>query len=166
MLELWLVRHAESLGNRDGSGSDSALTAEGRVQARGLGLTLASMSFDRVVSSPLLRARETIGLALPSASVEIEPRLRELVVPPERFIDVSRLGPELLRELLASVVAEPEAETGKAFMARVREWLAELPGEGRIVVVTHFAVIREIVRAWGGVAPQGIEPASMTLVRG
>lgn len=166
MLELWLVRHAESIGNRDGSDSDAALTPEGREQARSLGPSLAGRNFDRVFSSPLLRARETAALALPNAKVEIEPRLRELVAPRERFVDVTRMSPAQMRAMLAKSTQETEVETGREFMARIRQWLGELPASGTMLVVTHYAAIREIHRAWiRGPAPQVIEPASITIVQ-
>ncbi|MFV8749053.1 histidine phosphatase family protein [Nannocystaceae bacterium ST9] len=166
MRELWLVRHAESVGNRDGSGSDSELTPEGREQALALVPALIAVRFDRVLCSPLLRARQTAAIALPDANLEIEPRLRELVVPGERFVDVAGLGPERLRALLNETSSEPAAETGKAFMTRVREWLAELPEQGKVLAFTHFAVIREALRACTpGPVPQTIAPASITIVR-
>lgn len=144
-LDLWIVRHAESLGNLDGSSGDTALTDRGRGQATRLAGALVGHAFDRVICSPLVRARETAGLAVPGLDLEIEPRLRELVTPRETFIDLARLTPERLVELART--AEPEHETGKAFMARVRGWLAELPAEGRVLAFTHAGVVREALWA-------------------
>jgi alpha-ribazole phosphatase len=144
-LDLWIVRHAESLGNLDGSCGDTGLSELGRGQATRLAAALVGLSFDRVICSPLVRARETAGLAVPGRDLEIEPRLRELVTPRETFIDLARLGPEQLAELART--AEPEHETGKAFMARVRGWLAELPAEGRVLAFTHAGVVREALWA-------------------
>ena len=144
-LELWLVRHAESLGNVDGSASDSVLSEDGRGQAAALATTLAGQAFDRVICSPLVRARETAEIAVPGRSLEIEPRLRELVTPRELFIDLAGLTPEKLAELARTT--EPAHETGKAFMARIRGWLAELPAEGRVLAFTHAGVVREALWA-------------------
>jgi len=164
MLELWLVRHGESLGNLDGSGSDSPLSVAGREQAEALRSELAQVHFDRVLSSPLVRARETAALALPASRVEIEQRLRELVAASERFVDISSLTPEQLRALLESPASEPERESGKAFMQRVRAWVEALPDTGRILAFTHFAVVREVLRLHGP-APQTIAFASISIVR-
>ena len=100
MVELCMVRHAESLGNRDGSGSDTPLTPEGRGQASALARELAEVAFDRVYCSPLVRARETLALARPGAAITIEPRLREHVTPSEHFVDITRLRPDQMKALL------------------------------------------------------------------
>ncbi|HEY8380459.1 MAG TPA: histidine phosphatase family protein [Nannocystis sp.] len=147
MPELWLVRHAESLGNVDGSDGDTPLSPRGRLQAAALGRRLAGEVFDRVISSPLQRARETAAIALPDRAVEIEPRVREFVGPRERFVDVSTMDRARLYELLRREADQPRAETGREFMARVRGWLAALPSAGRIVVITHFGVVRECLYA-------------------
>jgi broad specificity phosphatase PhoE len=165
MVELWLARHAESVGNRDGSGADTPLTHEGRQQAFALGKELAGVAFDRVYCSPLARARETLTLALPGTALTIEPRLRELVTPSEHFVDISRMSPDQMKALLTKSKNEPEVETGRAFMARVRAWLDELPDEGRVLAVTHFAVIREIVRVRSSRPPPMLALGSVTILR-
>lgn len=163
-MQLWLVRHGESLGNLDGSQSDSALSPAGEAQARALAPLLAKESFSLVLSSPLLRARQTAELALPARPATPEPRLRELVVPSETFLDSSALGPEQLRELLDRARAEtgPRPETGRAFIERVSSWLDALPSQlelgARVLAFTHFAVIRECLRLSGvRPLPQRIE---------
>lgn len=164
MLELWLARHAESLGNRDGSGSDTPLSAEGRQQAFALGKELARASFDRIYCSPLARARETLALALPGVAITIDPRLRELVAPSEHFVDITRMRPDQMKALLSKSKNEPEVESGRAFMARVRAWLDDLPSEGRVLAITHFAVIREIVRVRSSRPAPMIAPGSITIL--
>ncbi len=63
MLHLYLIRHAEAVphGDPNYEDDDRPLTDEGRDEARRLGATLAShgVRFDRVLSSPLPRARQT-----------------------------------------------------------------------------------------------------------
>lgn len=146
MLDLWLIRHGESLGNLDGSEADTALSPRGRLQAGALATAFAGHRFDRVLSSPLQRARETAALALPDHPVELHPDLRELIVQRERFIDASKLSvSELLA--LAHPPDEPLVETGKQFMARVRNFLTALPPTGGVVAFTHAGVIREALRA-------------------
>ncbi|MEP1124816.1 MAG: histidine phosphatase family protein [Ilumatobacter sp.] len=61
-----LARHAEtewSISGRHTGRSDIALTQEGRDAAVQLGRRIAGHSFDRVISSPLERARSTALLA-------------------------------------------------------------------------------------------------------
>lgn len=167
MLELWLVRHAESLGNLDGTDGDTPLSPRGRLQAAALASRLAEVTFDRVISSPLLRARETGSIALPQRVLEIEPRLREFVAVRERFVDVSRMDPRKLHELLRREADAPRSETGREFMARVRAWLGALPPTGRILVMTHFGVVRECLHALFPAAErvQVIGHASISKVR-
>lgn len=62
-MQLLIVRHAEASDPLTHAGTDAtrALTAAGRVQARGLGRLLATLlpRLDVLAASPLLRARET-----------------------------------------------------------------------------------------------------------
>ncbi len=80
-MDLLLIRHGLPLRveRDDGLPADPPLSAEGRAQAERVALWLAHESIDHIVSSPLLRARETAAplaeaLGLP---VEIEPRVAE-----------------------------------------------------------------------------------------
>jgi len=64
--ELTLVRHGEtewSASGRHTSFTDVALTATGRAQAESLAGSLAGQEFDRVLTSPRQRARDTCALA-------------------------------------------------------------------------------------------------------
>ncbi len=82
MLTLVLSRHGatprsdpeQHLGQR----LDLPLSDAGRAAARALGERLAGVPFDRIVSSPLARARETASLVVPGVDVEIDARLTEM----------------------------------------------------------------------------------------
>ncbi len=102
------------MGNVDGTNGDTGLTPAGRAQAIALRARLAGFEFDRVLSSPLLRARETAQLAVPEAEVEVDTRLRELVVAPETFIDVNGLGRAELMRLLESAREEEARFVGRS----------------------------------------------------
>jgi len=85
MMHLYLVRHAAAvLPQANGGLSDEArpLTAEGRAQAASLGRAFQqrAVPVDRVLTSPLVRARETAellaaGLGNPDILVELCPEL-------------------------------------------------------------------------------------------
>jgi broad specificity phosphatase PhoE len=65
-MAIWMVRHGEtewSVSGRHTGSTDIPLTPEGRLQATAIGKLLAGRRFDHVLSSPMLRARETAGLA-------------------------------------------------------------------------------------------------------
>jgi broad specificity phosphatase PhoE len=64
--ELWLVRHGEtewSLAGKHTSFTDLELTANGKLSATKLRDRLAGVAFERVLTSPLARARQTCELA-------------------------------------------------------------------------------------------------------
>jgi phosphohistidine phosphatase len=69
-MRLIVVRHAEAApGEPD---ELRTLTPEGREAARALGARLAGEAIDAVVSSPLLRARETAAAIAKAAALEPE----------------------------------------------------------------------------------------------
>ena len=70
-VRLFVVRHAEAApGDPDDL---RPLTAAGRDAARALGERLADAQIEAVLSSPLLRARETAELIARAAGLESEP---------------------------------------------------------------------------------------------
>ena len=79
-LHIHLIRHGEtewSLSRRHTGRTDIPLTPRGEEAARKLGQLLRGISFARVLSSPLLRARRTCELARLGPMAEIEPDLAE-----------------------------------------------------------------------------------------
>ena len=149
---LILVRHGESTGNADGlllGRIDSPLTARGLEQARSLADTVAGA--DRLISSPLARARDTaeaLGTGLP---VEIDERWVE--------VDYGEYDGQKLTDIPADVwrrwrsdpgFVPPGGESLASAGARVREACEELfaepggaaRGEGIVVVVSHVSPIK------------------------
>jgi phosphohistidine phosphatase len=83
-VRLFLVRHAEAApGEPD---ELRPLTQAGREQARALGARLAAASPELVVSSPLLRARETADAIARAAGAEL--RVDERLAPGASVDDV------------------------------------------------------------------------------
>lgn len=91
MARLVLVRHAQSVANRDSIGlgrTDSPLTDLGQRQAAALGVALARQPIDRIITSPLQRAQSTaqaIEAAQPRAPagplpIDVDDRLIEMDV--------------------------------------------------------------------------------------
>lgn len=77
---VWLARHGEtewSRALRHTGRTDLPLTAAGEREARLLRKPLAAVSFDRVLSSPLSRARETCALAGLGGRAELRDDLLE-----------------------------------------------------------------------------------------
>ena len=79
-VKLYLVRHGEtawSLTGQHTSRTDLPLTPQGEDAARSLGEKLRPVAFDRVFSSPRLRALQTCERACPNVERTIEPDLTE-----------------------------------------------------------------------------------------
>ncbi|MCO5174327.1 MAG: histidine phosphatase family protein [Trueperaceae bacterium] len=180
MLELWLIRHGETDWNREGrvqGRSDNALNDLGRAQARALGARLAATAFDRVYASDLSRAVETARLVFPGRAPELDARLREMAGGVLEGKTVAEMSESELRvrALRGSGRVDVRPEGGESYedvMVRVRDWLGELPGQGRVACVTHGGVIHTVLKvAFGHVAgaPGGptilIANASVSVVR-
>jgi broad specificity phosphatase PhoE len=79
-VRLYLIRHGEtewSLSGQHTGRTDLPLTAHGEDEARKLEPWLRPIQFDRVLSSPLQRARQTCELARLGAAASVEPDLAE-----------------------------------------------------------------------------------------
>ena len=153
MAPLLLVRHGQSEGNAAGviqGRLDPPLTPLGREQARALaGRLRAEGGVDRIVASPLARARataEAVAAALGLPLLE-EPRLMEY-----DFGEASGLTPAAVRERHpewsggrgdgAERPLLPGEEGVRAFDARVAAVVDDLLAlEGRTVAVAHGGVI-------------------------
>jgi probable phosphoglycerate mutase len=77
--EVYLVRHADTAWTLTGQHTgrtDLPLTEQGEGQARALGPTLTALRIDRILSSPLQRARRAAEMAVPHARVEADDDLK------------------------------------------------------------------------------------------
>ncbi|GAA5535053.1 histidine phosphatase family protein [Deinococcus aluminii] len=169
MLTLHLVRHAPTLPNAERryplADEDAPLSPAGRTLARSLRLPLEALA----LTSPSLRARETAALAgFPHAAPV--PALAEA-----RFgVMAGRTWAELETEFggaprawidaLAdptSAQGPPGGETGHAFHARVRAWLAALPDAGEVVAFTHAGPLRAALCLTVGLHAVATPPATV-----
>ncbi|MHC2998065.1 histidine phosphatase family protein [Microbacterium sp. HJ5] len=179
MTVLTLIRHGETdwnLARRIQGATDIPLNETGRRQARAAGIALREARDAgtpvTVVASDLSRARETaeiIADELGVAAPRLYPGLRERSYGEAEGIDsaefLSRWGDWHTAEV-------PGAEPWPALRARGLSALAEVvrdhrkitaPADASLIVVTHGALIREILRhATGGVLP----PAGERLANG
>jgi probable phosphoglycerate mutase len=79
-MAIYLIRHGETqwaLESRYTGHTDIPLTSIGEEQARGVGEKLKAITFDRVLCSPLLRARRTAELAEVHPPAEVNSNLSE-----------------------------------------------------------------------------------------
>ena len=139
MLTLVLTRHgltARSLPEQHlGQRIDEALSTEGRAQAARLGDRLAGVVFERIIASPLIRARETAAIVRAEGTaqpeVELDPRLAEMDYGAWEGLTY----PEINRRDAAererweadpATFACPGGESGDDVAARARAFLVDL----------------------------------------
>jgi len=149
-LELWLVRHGETLRNSDGRLSgwqDVPLNELGREQARWLRPHLEGERFAGVWSSDLARAVETAVLAFGPARPDA--RLREIGFGELEGVPFLEIPETLQRGLMDFEGFQAPGGEGVADLeARLRAFLDELQ-PGRHLVFSHGGAIRALTRALG-----------------
>ena len=166
---LYLVRHGEAVSNRElrfGGWSAAALTERGVRQAEAAGRALARRSPTAIVSSDLVRARQTAAAiaAATGLGVELDADLRERsvgVFDGLAFTEAEARYPEAWKRLIArDPDAVPEGgETVDAVFERVGRALdriVERHAGGRVVVVSHgIALYHAFSHVCGLGSPRG-----------
>jgi len=140
MLTLVLTRHGltdrsepeQHLGQR----VDISINDDGRRQATALAHRLSAVHFDRVITSPLFRARETGAIIAPGAAIEADPRLKEMDYGAWEGLTYGQIEErdrEARREweLAPDRLACPGGESGNDVAERVRSFLVDLIEEHR-----------------------------------
>ena len=163
-----LVRHGATVWNAEGrftTRTDVELSPEGVDQATEAARALAATEIDRVVCSPLMRARAT-GEAIAAAApghppVTVDDRLREIDAGPFEGLT----GAEIEAGPLASVFHHWRSETDPAWpdgtetydaaVARASAFFADIRDlPGTTVAATHGSLARVLVAAVVlGIAP-------------
>jgi probable phosphoglycerate mutase len=153
-----LVRHGETVWNverRMQGGTDVPLSDVGRAQARALAARLRGAPPVRIVSSDLVRARETADVVAAACGVEVvvEPRLREQHLGAwegRTFAEVAASDPETAARFRAY---DPDArpaggETRRELAARVAagfEAHARPDGSSPLLVVSHGGALQTLL---------------------
>ncbi|WP_413406220.1 histidine phosphatase family protein [Paenibacillus amylolyticus] len=157
MTQIALIRHGSTAWNKEKRSqgqTDNPLDQDGREQAVLLAARLAEESWDAIYASDLERASETahiIGDRLGIQEIHLDPRLREMgggqvegTTEEERIAkwgaDWSTL--DLGREL---------ADAGTVRGSAVLEDIVQQHPDGRVIVVSHGAVLRNTLR---GLVPE------------
>ncbi len=151
--EIVLVRHAEtewSLSGRHTGRTDVPLTTRGRERAVALGPELRDRHFERVLTSPLVRAAETCRLAGFGEGATERDELMEWdygAYEGLRTIEIRDERPSwsLWRD------GVPGGETAEQVGGRVDRLLAELrAGSGDAIVFSHGHLLRTLMARWLG----------------
>ena len=148
--EVWLIRHGETEWSKSGQHtgtSDLPLTAAGEEAARALGPFLARTSFDRVLSSPLQRARRTAELA-GVGNVEIDDDLLEWDY--GHYEGLTRVQVrERQPDWSIWSAGAPGGESPAEVTARVDQVIEKLRRSGgRILLFAHGHILRALAVRW------------------
>ena len=145
-MKLYLIRHGQTVTNDAGCWTgwlDAPLTEQGREDAVGVRDFLSGISFDKIYSSDLSRARDTARLAIPGCTPEETPLLREIDVGSYAGQPFTILTPETHAYTSEFGYGHLGGESYRAFTARVREFieLIEKRDEGCVAAFTHGGLL-------------------------
>jgi broad specificity phosphatase PhoE len=152
---VYLVRHGETawtLTAQHTGRTDLPLNEKGERQARGLAGCLVALPFERILSSPLQRARRTAELAMPGASVEFDDDLMEWdygAYDGRRTVDieVERPGWRLFRD------GCPGGETLDSVGARADRVIGRVRATGGdVLIFAHREILRVLAARWIGLS--------------
>ena len=153
---VYLVRHGETawtLTEQHTGRTDLPLSVQGERAAREVGPRLAALRIDRVLSSPLQRARRTAELALPHASIETDDDLMEWDYGAYEGrstveIEAEHPGWRLFRD------GCPGGETLDAVGARADRVVGRIRASGgNTLLFAHREILRVLAVRWIGLAP-------------
>jgi len=161
---VWLARHGETEWSRTlrhTGRTDIPLTAEGEAEARALREPLAAVGFDRVLCSPLSRARETCELAGLGDRAELTDDLLEWDYGDyegRTSADIRGDRPSWLLWRDGCPDGESAADVGARADRIVAELLAtpaaaDEDGGATIAVFAHGHVLRVLCARWLGLPP-------------
>ena len=161
------IRHGQTDWNRDDKlqgSSDIPLNALGRQQARQAAAVLAGGGWQVIVSSPLLRARETAEIMARELSIDLGPSYAEFV---ER--DYGAREGTSSSETMAQWPRRdyPGAESLDSVVVRGLAGLAKVWddfGDRHVVIVCHGTIIRYTLAALAGHPIDGIRNGSISTV--
>lgn len=150
-LELWLIRHGEtawSLSGAHTSRTDIPLTQRGRERARKIEEYLRGTTFSMVLTSPMLRAKETCIIAGRGGVAEIDDDLVELnygIYEGRTTADIQKEVPDW------SVWSSPliDGETLDQAAERANRVIARAATKGgRVALFAHGHILRILAACW------------------
>jgi broad specificity phosphatase PhoE len=157
-LQLWLIRHGEtewSLSGAHTSRTDIPLTERGKERAAKIRDYLAQRKFSLVLTSPLLRARETCRIAGYADVAQIEENLREWdygIFEGRTTADIRKDQPDW--SIWDSPV--PEGEPVEHVAARAQKVIdLALQTGGDVALFAHAHILRILAATWLGLEPRG-----------
>jgi probable phosphomutase (TIGR03848 family) len=178
-----LLRHGRTAANASGALAGNQpvpLDDTGQLQAKAAGERLAGLPLAAAVTSPLPRCQETLALALPEVTPEVDERLVECGYGEWEGQPLGKLAKDPLWKVVqqhpsAAVFpgGEPMAAMSARAVAAVRDWdtrvTAEYGAGALWLACSHGDVIKAIVADALGVHLDAfqrivIDPASVTVI--
>ncbi|WP_309710844.1 histidine phosphatase family protein, partial [Pseudolysinimonas sp.] len=162
------IRHGQTDWNRQGllqGSSDIPLNDTGREQARDALMTLRSRPWDVVVSSALLRARETARIIADGLDIPLGTAYPELVERDYGSLEGTSAAAAIERWPDRDY---PGAESLEAVAARGVDALAAIVADnpdGAVLVVCHGTIIRYTLARLAGRPVPGIDNGSISMLR-
>lgn len=149
-MKLYVTRHGQTAWNRENivcGSTDLSLDETGMEQAREAGRKLKDIPLDRVICSPLLRARQTAQLMCQGRDLPFstDPRIREQNY--GIYEGASRFDPGFLANKKSFAVRYPGGESHMSTACRVYGFLEDIAAkypEERVLVVCHGGICRII----------------------
>ena len=147
---IYIIRHGQTaLNNKKAlqGRSDHPLNEAGQLQAEEVGRALAEQGvvFDRVYTSPLVRAVQTAELVAPGVAPVVDERLIEMDYGPYEGADLSSPPPEVV-EFFSDFVHNPAPdgmEQLASVVERVGAFLEDIRGvEGNVLISTHAIAMK------------------------
>ena len=140
---IYVVNHGEA----EGFAAHDGLTAEGILHAEALGAFLEKYPVERIITSSLLRARETASAIGGKLSIHIEKdsRLAERQMSSQRFDDWLLKVEDTFLDLNISY---EDGETSNEAMQRICDVVNELPDASHTVLVTHSLLLVLLMRCY------------------
>ncbi|HVX46278.1 MAG TPA: histidine phosphatase family protein [Mycobacteriales bacterium] len=153
-------RHGQTIWNlehRFQGRTDIPLDETGRTQAKTAARLLAGMRPDAIVSSDLMRARDTAGelAAITGLPVATDPRLQERSGGEWEGLTGEEIRSRYPAEwaIWEPVGGEAETDLGERVAAAVTDALSTLPDEQTLVVASHGGAIRAGLAVLLGLPP-------------
>jgi broad specificity phosphatase PhoE len=152
-LQLWLIRHGEtewSLSGAHTSRTDIPLTARGEERAAKIRDYLAHRNFSLVLTSPMLRARETCRIAGYGDVAKIEENLREW----DYGIYEGRTTAEIRKDQPNWSIWDappPEGEPVEHVAVRAQQVIDRAVNTGgNVALFAHAHILRILAATWLG----------------
>ncbi|HXC50455.1 MAG TPA: histidine phosphatase family protein [Candidatus Limnocylindrales bacterium] len=148
-----LMRHGETAWNRDRrvmGDLDIPLSDDGRLQSGHAARLLESFAIDRIVSSPLVRAKETAEIVAQhlGRTIETDPRLVEVRFGEWQGKTYEEVATDPRYHGFATdpvANATPGGDTAESVQRRGLESLATLRAGECVLFVTHGDIIRTLI---------------------